>query len=57
MISDSGKSEMHQQVRQRLESLAGTQVKDLHLWSVGQGAWTLMAIEVYHCKECGGQSS
>lgn len=84
LLDAEGPTEMHQQVRQRLESLTGTQVKDLHLWSVGQGAWTLMAsvvthspaspdtykaqleglkgihhpiIEVYHCKECGGQSS
>ncbi|MBU0656164.1 MAG: CDF family Co(II)/Ni(II) efflux transporter DmeF [Gammaproteobacteria bacterium] len=48
LLDAEGPSELRQQIRQRLESIAGTQVKDLHLWSVGQGSWTLMASVVTH---------
>ena len=48
LLDTEGPQALRQQVRQRLESVAGTQVKDLHLWSVGQGAWTLTASVVAH---------
>ncbi|HPQ93966.1 MAG: CDF family Co(II)/Ni(II) efflux transporter DmeF [Thiothrix sp.] len=48
LLDTEGPQALHQQIRQRLESVPGTQVQDLHLWSVGQGAWTLMASVVTH---------
>jgi len=35
-------------VLKHLNAVEGTQVMDLHLWSVGQGAWTLTASLVNH---------
>lgn len=35
-------------VLKHLNAVEGTQVMDLHLWSVGQGAWTLTASLVSH---------
>ncbi len=40
--------ELRERIRQRLESLPETKVLDLHLWSVGQGSWTLVASVVSH---------
>ncbi len=39
---------MREQVRQRLESVPDSQVVDLHLWSVGQKSWVLVASVVCH---------
>lgn len=39
---------MRKQVRQRLEAVADSQVVDLHLWSVGQQSWVLIASVVCH---------
>lgn len=39
---------LREDVLQRLKAIEGTQVMDLHLWSVGQGAWTLTASLVTH---------
>ncbi|WP_130538274.1 CDF family Co(II)/Ni(II) efflux transporter DmeF [Thiomicrorhabdus indica] len=36
------------QVQERLQSVAEVKINDLHLWSVGQGAWTLAASLVSH---------
>lgn len=48
LLDTEGPHELRQQARKQLESVQGTQVKDLHLWSVGQGSWTLMASVVTH---------
>ena len=39
---------MREQVRERLESVPDSQVVDLHLWSVGQKSWVLVASVVCH---------
>lgn len=39
---------MRVQVRERLESIPDSQVVDLHLWSVGQQSWVLVAAVVCH---------
>lgn len=39
---------MRENVRKRLESVPDSQVVDLHLWSVGQQSWMLMASVVCH---------
>lgn len=39
---------MREQVRQRLESVPDSEVIDLHLWSVGQKSWILVAAVVCH---------
>ena len=39
---------LREDVLKRLNAVEGTQVMDLHLWSVGQGAWTLTASLVNH---------
>lgn len=48
LLDAEGPDGLRGQVRERLESVAGTRVVDLHLWSVGQGAWTLVASVVSH---------
>lgn len=40
--------ELRVQIQQHLESIPDTQISDLHLWSVGQGAWTLVASVITH---------
>jgi len=39
---------MREQVRERLESVPDSRVVDLHLWSVGQNSWILVAGVVCH---------
>lgn len=39
---------MRKQVRERLESVPDSEVVDLHLWSVGQQSWILVAAVVCH---------
>jgi cation diffusion facilitator family transporter len=39
---------LREQVAQRLGSVGNSQVADLHLWSVGQGRWTLVASVISH---------
>jgi cation diffusion facilitator family transporter len=39
---------MREQARERLESVPDSQVVDLHLWSVGQQSWILVAAVVCH---------
>lgn len=48
LLDAEGPDGLRGQVRERLEGVAGTRVVDLHLWSVGQGAWTLVASVVSH---------
>ncbi|THF58685.1 CDF family Co(II)/Ni(II) efflux transporter DmeF [Pseudothauera rhizosphaerae] len=48
LLDAEGPDSLRSQVRERLESVEGTRVVDLHLWSVGQGAWTLVASVVSH---------
>lgn len=40
--------ELREQVSQRLAAVADSQIADLHLWSVGQGRWTLVASVISH---------
>lgn len=40
--------ELRREAQARLEGVAQSQVIDLHLWSVGQGGWTLVASVVSH---------
>lgn len=48
LLDAEGPDELRDRVRQRLESVANSQVVDLHLWSVGQGTWVLVASVVSH---------
>ncbi|THF63017.1 CDF family Co(II)/Ni(II) efflux transporter DmeF [Pseudothauera nasutitermitis] len=48
LLDAEGPDSLRAQVRERLESLGDARVTDLHLWSVGQGAWTLVAGVVSH---------
>jgi len=48
LLDAEGPAELRRQVSARLEAVAGSRVTDLHLWSVGQGAWTLAASVVSH---------
>ncbi|WP_245538397.1 CDF family Co(II)/Ni(II) efflux transporter DmeF [Thauera phenylacetica] len=48
LLDAEGPDEQRRQVRTRLEAVADSRVTDLHLWSVGQGAWTLAASVVSH---------
>lgn len=48
LLDAEGPAELRRQVRQRLEAVADSRVTDLHLWSVGQGSWTLVASLVSH---------
>ena len=48
LLDAEGSAELRRQVSARLEAVADSRVTDLHLWSVGQGAWTLAASVVSH---------
>ncbi|MFO7576679.1 MAG: CDF family Co(II)/Ni(II) efflux transporter DmeF [Pelovirga sp.] len=48
LLDAEGPAGLRTEVRQRLEAVAHSEVIDLHLWSVGQGAWTLVAAVVSH---------
>jgi Co/Zn/Cd efflux system component len=48
LLDAEGPETMREQVRQRLESVPDSQVVDLHLWSVGQNSWILVAGVVCH---------
>ncbi len=48
LLDAEAPEELRDEVRQRLESVASSQVVDLHLWSVGQGVWVLVAAVVSH---------
>ena len=48
LLDAEGPAELRRQVCARLEAVADSRVTDLHLWSVGQGAWTLAASVVSH---------
>jgi len=48
LLDAEGPAELQHQARQRLEAVADSRVTDLHLWSVGQGGWTLVASVVSH---------
>ncbi|OQX19778.1 MAG: cation transporter [Desulfobulbaceae bacterium A2] len=50
LLDSEGPGEIRSLVRQRLESVADSRLTDLHLWSVGQNAWTVMASVVTHTK-------
>ncbi|MDO5686014.1 MAG: CDF family Co(II)/Ni(II) efflux transporter DmeF [Neisseria sp.] len=39
---------LRDEIGARLQQIAGTDVVDLHIWSVGQGAWTMVAAVVCH---------
>lgn len=39
---------LRQQVATRLQLIDGTHINDLHVWSVGQGAWTVVASVTTH---------
>lgn len=39
---------MQERIKQRLQEIPGTQIEDLHIWCVGQNAWTLAAVIVSH---------
>lgn len=46
LLDAQAPADLREQVRQRLSAVADSQVTDLHLWSVGQGHWTLVAAVV-----------
>lgn len=48
LLDAQAPSELREQVSQRLAEVADSQVADLHLWSVGQGRWTLVASVISH---------
>ncbi|OQX14623.1 MAG: cation transporter [Desulfobulbaceae bacterium A2] len=48
LLDSEGPGEIRNQVRERLESVADSRITDLHLWSVGQNAWTVTASVVTH---------
>ncbi|WP_265653937.1 CDF family Co(II)/Ni(II) efflux transporter DmeF [Verminephrobacter aporrectodeae] len=48
LLDAQAPAELRTVVRERLESVAGGRVADLHLWSVGHDAWTLVASVVCH---------
>ncbi|UCZ55951.1 CDF family Co(II)/Ni(II) efflux transporter DmeF [Desulfurispirillum indicum] len=48
LLDAEGPKQLRNRIRSRLEGVADSRVTDLHLWSVGQGAWTLMASVVSH---------
>lgn len=35
-------------IRKKLESASDTEVIDLHVWSIGQGCWTMIASVIHH---------
>lgn len=48
LLDAEAPEKLRAEVLQQLNTVEGTQVMDLHLWSVGQGAWTLTASLVNH---------
>ncbi|MBP0048076.1 CDF family Co(II)/Ni(II) efflux transporter DmeF [Marinobacterium sp. AK62] len=48
LLDREGPSEIRQQAHKVLTEAGDTEVVDLHVWSVGQGAWTLVAAVVTH---------
>jgi len=48
LLDMEGPDSLRTQVKTRLASLEGVEIVDLHLWSVGQGAWTMVASLVAH---------
>jgi len=50
LLDREGPREIREQVRQRIEGVVDSHVTDLHLWAVGQNAWTVMASVVTHAQ-------
>ncbi|PTD97788.1 CDF family Co(II)/Ni(II) efflux transporter DmeF [Pseudothauera lacus] len=50
LLDVEGPQALRDEVRERIESVPGTRIVDLHLWSVGQGAWTLTVSVVSHAQ-------
>lgn len=48
LLDMEGPEQLRARVHHRLEGLSGVTITDLHLWSVGQGAWTLVVSLVTH---------
>ncbi|MBV2120559.1 MAG: CDF family Co(II)/Ni(II) efflux transporter DmeF [Candidatus Thiodiazotropha sp. (ex Ctena orbiculata)] len=48
LLDSEAPQALRRRVRERLQSLPDSQVVDLHLWSVGQGGWTLMGSILTH---------
>ncbi len=48
LLDAEAPAELRNRIKERLESVSEAQVSDLHLWSVGQGNWTLVASVVTH---------
>lgn len=48
LLDAEAPAELHSLVSERLEAVADSHVADLHLWSVGRNAWTLVASVVSH---------
>ncbi|MEY6430899.1 CDF family Co(II)/Ni(II) efflux transporter DmeF [Thioalkalicoccus limnaeus] len=48
LLDSEGPAALRDQVTERLEGVGPSRVTDLHLWSVGQGGWTLVASVVTH---------
>ncbi|GLR64249.1 CDF family Co(II)/Ni(II) efflux transporter DmeF [Marinospirillum insulare] len=48
LLDAEAPNKLREDVLSKLNAIEGTQVLDLHLWSVGQGAWTLTASLVSH---------
>lgn len=48
LLDSEGPANLREQVKERLETVGRCRVTDLHLWSVGQGGWTLVASVVTH---------
>jgi len=48
LLDMEGPDLLRNKVNHQLDSMDGVKVVDLHLWSVGQGAWTLVASLVTH---------
>jgi len=48
LLDREGPRELRRRIQERIESIADSRVVDLHLWSVGQNTWTLVATVVTH---------
>ncbi|MBV0933736.1 CDF family Co(II)/Ni(II) efflux transporter DmeF [Marinobacterium weihaiense] len=48
LLDREGPDEIRKQARKQLQRMGDTDVVDLHVWSVGQGSWTLVAAVVAH---------
>jgi Co/Zn/Cd efflux system component len=48
LLDAEGPAALRREATDRLEAITGGRVTDLHLWSVGQGGWTLVASAVNH---------